>query len=306
MNRIEEAFGKRLPIATLLQAPTIVQLAAIVRRKEWSPPWSCLVPIQTGGSKPPFFCIHGINGAVVRFHDLSRYLGSDQPFYGLQAQGLDAGHPCHTRTEEMASHYIKEIRAVQPNGPYFLGGYSFGGAIAFEMAQQLEKEQEAAVVVLFDTHFPQQSTSISLKAASTTSALLTLFQVPASEKWNYLFRIVAVPKRQIERWLHVSRLPRIVKKVRKACRQAEIDYTPQPFSGRVILFRSNHKPLGQLSDPRAGWSECATRGLEIHEIAGNHENILLEPQVRLVADHLKICLEEARLVRRVSLAETFS
>jgi len=109
MNRIEEAFGRTLPIATLLQAPTIEQLAAILRREEWSPPWSCLVPIQTGGSKPPFFCIHGINGAVVRFHDLSRYLGSDQPFYGMQAQGLDAGHPCHTRTEDMASHYIKAV-----------------------------------------------------------------------------------------------------------------------------------------------------------------------------------------------------
>jgi thioesterase domain-containing protein/acyl carrier protein len=255
MNRIEEAFGRTLPIATLLQAPTIEQLAAILRREEWSPPWSCLVPIQTGGSKPPFFCIHGINGAVVRFHDLSRYLGSDQPFYGMQAQGLDAGHPCHTRTEDMASHYIKEIRSVQPQGPYFLGGYSFGGAIAFEMAQQLAAQgQEDAVVVLFDTNFPQQSTSVSRKAESTSSALLMLFRVPASERWTYLSRMATAPIRAVERWLHFARLPRNSKRVRKACLQAERDYTPRAYPGRVILFRSSHKPLGQLSDPRAAWN----------------------------------------------------
>jgi amino acid adenylation domain-containing protein len=295
MNRIEEAFGKTLPIATLLQAPTIEQLAAILRRKGWSPPWSCLVPIQTGGSKPPFFCIHGINGSVVRFHDLSRYLGSGQPFYGLQAQGLDAAHLCHTRTEDMAFHYIKEIRSVQPQGPYFIGGYSFGGAIAFEMAQQLAAQgQEDAVVVLFDTNFPQKSPSVS-RNASASSALLTLFRIPASERWAYLSRMVMAPIRPIQWWLHVSRLPDIVKKVRKACLQAEREYTPRTYPGRVILFRSNHKALGQLSDPREGWNECAARGLEIYEIEGNHENILLEPQVRFVAQQLKTCLDEAQV-----------
>jgi amino acid adenylation domain-containing protein len=298
MNRIEEAFGKVLPIATLLQAPTIEQLGAIVRQKGWSPPWSCLVPIQTGDSKPPFFCVHGINGAVVRFHDLSHYLGSDQPFYGLQAQGLDAGHPCHTRTEGMASHYIKEIRSVQPQGPYFLGGYSFGGAIAFEMAQQLAAQgQKDVLVVLFDTNFPQRRpASMSRKAA-----LLALFRVPASERWTYLSRILTAPIRSFQRRLHVARLPRIVKKVREACLQAESGYRPRAYPGRVILFRSNHKPLAQLSDPRAGWSECAIRGLETYEIKGNHENILLEPQVRFVAEHLRTCLDDALITFQSSL-----
>lgn len=304
MNRIEEAFGKNLPIATLLQAPTIEQLAVILRQKGWSPPWSCLVPIQASGSKPPFFCIHGINGAVVRFHDLSRYLGPDQPFYALQAQGLDPGHPCHTRTEDMASHYIKEIRRVQPQGPYFIGGYSFGGAIAFEMAQELAAQgQGDAVVVLFDTHFPQPSTSISRKAASASSALLALFRIPAPEKWTYLLRMASAPIRVVERWLHVTRLPGNTKRVRKACLQAERDYTPRAYPGRVILFRSSQKGLGQLSDPRAGWNTYAVRGLEIHEILGNHDNILLEPQVRIVAEHLKTCLDEARVASQILLAK---
>jgi len=304
MSRIAEAFEKTLPIATLLQAPTIEQLAAILRNEDRVPEWSCLVPIQTAGSKPPFFCIHGINGAVVRFHDLSRYLGPDQPFYGLQAQGLDEAHPCHSRTEDMASHYIQEIRRVQPHGPYFLGGYSFGGAIAFEIAQQLAAlGQEDTVVVLFDTSLPQQAPSVSQLAASVSSALVTLFRVPAAQRWTYLSRIAGAPVRMVQRQLHLARLPRNSKRVRTACLQAESQYLPRPYAGRVILFRSSHKPLGQLSDPRAGWNTHAVRGLEVHEILGNHENILLEPQVRSVAVQLKACLDGAQPGGQISEAK---
>jgi amino acid adenylation domain-containing protein len=294
MNRVEQAFGKKLPIATLLQAPTVEQLAAILRQEGWEPSSSCLVPIQTGGSKAPFFCVHGANGAVVRFYDLARYLGSDQPFYGLQARGLDERNPCDTQTEVMASRYIKEIRSVQPEGPYLLGGYSMGGAVAFEMAQQLTAQgQERAVVVLFDTLCaPPQGTAVSPGVASASSVFAELFRIPAREWLPYLWRIATAPIRSIDRWLHVARLPRTVKKVRKACLQAEKDYTRRPYAGRVILFRSSHKPLGQVSDPRAGWSTYARPGLETYEIKGNHENILLEPQVQSVAEQLRTCLEE--------------
>jgi amino acid adenylation domain-containing protein len=293
MNRIEQAFGKNLPIATLLQAPTIEQLANIVRQEGWSPSLSCLVPIQTGGAKTPFFCVHGANGAVVRFYNLARYLGSDQPFYGLQARGLDERNPCDTRAEEMASLYLKEIRSVQPEGPYVFGGYSFGGAVAFEMAQQLRAEgEDRVVVVLFDTLCaPPPGAPASLETASVRSALAEFVRAPAAEWPKYLWRIATVPVRNIKRRLHVARLPRIVKKVRTACFQAQRDYTPRPYTGRVILFRSSHKPLGQSIDPRAGWSTYAADGLEVYQIEGNHENILLEPQVRLVAKQLKACLD---------------
>ncbi len=300
MSRIAQAFGKTLPTATLLQAPTIEQLATILRQAESSSsmPWSCLVPIQTSGSKPPFFCIHGINGGVVRFHDLSRHLGSDQPFYALQAQGLDTRYPCHTRTEDMAALYLGEIRKIQPHGPYLVGGYSFGGAIAFEIAQQLAAQGEQdALVVLFDTNFPMSNGASS---QSTFLTLLQFFRTPAAQMPRYIWRILTVPKRAVHRRLHVARLPRDAKKVRSACLQAEENYKPQPFSGRVILFRSTHKPLGQVVDPRAEWERYAARGLEICEVPGNHENILLEPQVRFVAQQLKTHLEAPQ----VSLANT--
>jgi amino acid adenylation domain-containing protein len=294
MNRIEQAFGKNLPIATLLQAPTIEQLAAILREEGWEPSLSCLVPIQTGGSRAPFFCVHGANGAVVRFYDLARHLGSNQPFYGIQAPGLDARNSCHERVEDMASQYVKEIRSVQAEGPYLLGGYSMGGAVAFEMAQQLTAQgQERAVVVLFDTLCAAPpGTPVSPEIASASSALAELFRISARDWPTYLWRIATVPIRAIQRWLRIARLPGNVKKVRRICLQAEKEYTPRPYRGRVILFRSSHKPLGQVNDPRAGWTTYAPDELEIYDIQGNHENILLEPQVRFVAEQLRTCLAE--------------
>jgi amino acid adenylation domain-containing protein len=301
VDRIEHEFGKKLPIATLLQAPTIEQLAVILRQEGWSPSGSSLVPFQTSGSKTPFFCVHGAHGTVVRFHDLARYLGSDQPFYGLQAQGLDGKHSCHTRTQDMASHYVMEMRAVQPEGPYFIGGYSFGGVIAFEMAQQLAAQGQEAIVFLFDAALPiggalpQQE-----EAASTSSVLLKLFQVSAPERRTYLSRMFSAAIRPIQRWVSVARLPREHRKVRKICLRAHREYVPQQsFAGRVILFRSSQKPLRGVRDPHLGWSTYVSRGLEVYEIEGNHENILLEPQVRCVAEQLKICLDEAQVGHQV-------
>src|SRR5262249_46858595 len=115
-EEIEQATGKTLPLATLFQAATIEQLADLLRQEEWSAPWSSLVAIQSNGSKPSLFLIHAVGGNVLHYRDLSRYLGPDQPFYGLQAQGLDGKQVPHTRVEDMAALYIREIRTLQPEG----------------------------------------------------------------------------------------------------------------------------------------------------------------------------------------------
>lgn len=156
--QIEEAFGKNLPLATLLQAPTVEQLAAIIRQQGESCLWSPLVTIQPKGSKPPLFCIHGMGGNVLCYRELSGYLGSEQPVYGIQAKGMyddEEKQTLPTIFEEMAAHYIELIRTVQPEGPYCLAGLSAGGAIAFEMAQQfLAQGQEVALLAMFETYYP--------------------------------------------------------------------------------------------------------------------------------------------------------
>jgi malonyl CoA-acyl carrier protein transacylase/acyl carrier protein len=124
---IEHQFNKKLPLATMINAPTIEKLSRIVCDENWSASWSPLVALQEGGSNPPFFCIHGADGLVFIYRDLARQLGSEHPFYGLQSQGLYGDHPFLTRIEDMASLYIEEIQAIQPEGPYYLGGYCMGG-----------------------------------------------------------------------------------------------------------------------------------------------------------------------------------
>jgi acyl carrier protein len=150
---IEKSFGKNLPLAALFQAPTIRQLARVMRQEGWLGAWSSMVMIQGGGKRTPFFCVHAAGGNVLEYRDLARLLGPDQPFYGLQAKGLDGKEEPHTTIKEMADHYLKEMREVQPEGPYLIGGRSSGGTIAFEMACRLAAEgQEVALLALLDTY----------------------------------------------------------------------------------------------------------------------------------------------------------
>ena len=151
-SQVEKMFGVKLPLATLYDAPTIEELAVILRGEASNHRWSPLVPIQVVGSRPHFFCVHGAGGTVLMYRELSQHLGDDQPFYGLQSHGLDGSCPPLHRVEEMAAIYVREIRKVQPQGPYFVGGYCMGGTVAYEVAQQLyEQGETVALLALFDT-----------------------------------------------------------------------------------------------------------------------------------------------------------
>ncbi len=149
---LEKLLGCQLSIASLFQAPTIATLARFLTDESWAPPWSSLVELQPRGSNPPFFLAHGVGGQAYWGIHLAKRLGTNQPVYGIQAVGLDGGKPRHTTIESMAAHYVQEIRSLQPDGPYYLGGYSLGGLIAYEMAQQLHRQgQRVAVLALLDS-----------------------------------------------------------------------------------------------------------------------------------------------------------
>jgi amino acid adenylation domain-containing protein len=156
--QIEAVFQQRVPLAILFQAPTISQLAMVLQEQSYAQAWSPLVEIQTGGSKPPLFCMHGGGFNVLIYRNLAQNLGPDYPVYGLQAQGLN-GDPTQPipdirdLLEDLAADYIQEIRRVQPHGPYFLAGLSAGGNIAFEMAQQLQAAgEEVPFLGMFDSY----------------------------------------------------------------------------------------------------------------------------------------------------------
>ncbi len=298
MHRIEQTLGQRLPLAALLQAPTVEQFAALLRQEGWSAAWSSLVAIQPEGSRPPFFCVHGVGGNVVGFRDLARHMGPDQPFYALQPQGLDGKRPCLTSVGEMAERYIREIRRIQPEGPYRIGGYSFGGLVAYEMAQQLRaQEREVSLLALFDT-YPG-------KMESRASQMRNLSKLPLKEAATFLVKKGSFVLMTLRKRLELQMLPRALRNVRQACATAAAAYDVQPYDGQVTLFRVKEKSAGSLDDPYAIWWRVAAGGVDLREISGDHLSLLKEPQVRLLAEELNDALDhpssnESSLVAAVS------
>lgn len=285
MYRVEQTFSKRLPITALFQAPTVEKLAGLLRQEDCSQAWSSLVPIQTAGSRPPFFCVHGIGGTVLRFRDLARLVAPDQPFYGLQAQGLDGLRSPYTKVEDMAQHYLKEIRTLQPEGPYYLGGYSFGGTVALEIARMLQAERhEVGLLVLIDT--------VPGRLKTAGSLVQKYLRLPADQKVLHLVRKIRAVKKSLRRRIAMLMLPSNLKKVKAACYIAARNYTPHSYHGPVVLIQASEKTLGNLNE-QAGWLELAPQ-VKIHEVIGHHGNIVDEPQVRDLANLLQECLDAAQ------------
>ncbi|MBA3354610.1 MAG: amino acid adenylation domain-containing protein [Pyrinomonadaceae bacterium] len=312
--QIEKVFGKNLPLATLFQAPTVEQLIPVVSAQESSAPWSSLVPVQPGGSEPPFFGVHGALANVLMYRGLAHHLGPDQPVYGLQAQGLDGKHEPYTRVEEMAAHYITELRTVQPEGPYYLGGVSFGGIVAFEMAQQLHAQgDKVPLLALFNTDFPGRPKLMpypesyhhsvdpyfaiierqlaELRQLKTKKYILTRIKGIKVRISRRIWKIAAEPYSQIQN-LDGFATP-VIGKIWNACTRAERDYVPQNYPGRITLFWASEAPVLAHNDTRLGWGEVAGDGLEVHVVPGDHGTMREEPHVGILAEKLTACLQRA-------------
>ena len=317
---VEKLVGRKLPLAMILQGPTVGELADALRQEKPREAWSSLVPIQPEGSKTPIYCIHAVGGNVLTYYDLAKYLSLDQPVYGLQVRGLDGKQPRHSRVEDMAADYIREIRARQPEGPYHLGGSSGGGMIAFEMARQLRAQgAEVGVVALFDTHGPDYKrlpgqSKLQLRLSYTLQRIDLHFSnlLAASPKGK-----LAYLKEKSERWKERikkrrrkaarERLPADLRDARNATHRALANYVPLPYDGNVTLFRASKQPPGFPPDPHMGWGRVALGGVEVYEVPGHHGAIVHEPRIRVLAETLQVCLERARAERastapRVSLA----
>jgi amino acid adenylation domain-containing protein len=313
---LERTLGKNLPLATLFPLPTIEKLAAALHQQGWKPDWSPIVAIQSRGSRPPFFCIHGGFGSVLFYGQLARCLGAEQPLYGLQAEGLDGGPIKHTSIHAMAAHYIEEMRKVQQRGPYLFGGYSFGGVVAFEIAHQLRAAgEEVALVVLFDTFDPRNRARHYSLVERIRLRLQEREHSSRAEKLRYLVqcawgKVGATLAKRDEDAANVlyktrqlnsgagSTPPRALDVVQMANKRAFSAYKLNPYPGRVTLFRAKDPDDGYEYAADYGWSALAKGGVEIHNIPGEHQEIFAQPNVRELAKKLDACL-------RAALAETF-
>jgi aspartate racemase len=310
---IEKSFGKNLPLATLFQAPTIRSLAEVLRKDGWTAPWSSLVLLQGGGTRRPFFCVHAAGGNVLEYHALAQLLGADQPFYGFQALGLDGSQAPHTSIKEMAAHYIHEMREVQPQGPYLIGGRSSGGTVAFEMACQLVAQgEQVELLALLDTYpagyfkllpgsggFRQRGVRLFRKIQTHAQNLRTL---SAQESVAYVVgKLKFAPaktkhkiyRRAFKLYQRIGRrLPQALRNIEELNFAAVKDYVPQVYPGCATLFLASDD-LSSAFDVEEGWEGLAAGGLEKVRVSGNHLDIVKEPHVRTLAEKLRACLDRA-------------
>ena len=318
--QVEKQFGRALPLVTLFRSPTVEDLAAALRGEEAAAAaaWSSLVPIRPEGAKPPFFYVHGGGGNILPLRNLTPYLDADQPYYGLQSQGLDGKTEPFTTIEEMAAHYIKEMQTLQPDGPYLIGGFCYGGTVAFEMAQQLRAQgKEVALVAIVDAGVLQPTLSQAKLTVVGNHLLHPLGKVEQKLRdirdagWKNYARARARRLRESVRARvqfaldrHRAAVDPLIltsNRVRRANIEALKRYRPRVYPGRVTLFWATGSNVASAYK-RLGWSDMAAEGLEVYLVPGKHLQIGEEPYVKVLGEKLTQCinraLAEAELNRR--------
>jgi thioesterase domain-containing protein/acyl carrier protein len=324
LNRINKQFGDtQLSLTKLLQVPTIEQIATLVQKEVGSLSTSVIVTIQPVAQaygleeKRPFFCVHDGTGGVYGLLDLAKHLRHDRPFYGIQAPGLSVDQALFNSIEEMAVTYIDEILAVQPEGPYFLGGYSFGGLVVFEIARQLQaRGHTIALLALLDSYPRETDVETSVGRVGTSPAPTEMVKDYAEpmmrmveELGHYWKKQVSLsyeelchlqPDEQLAHLLDRLRVAQVVPddmdvfqlrryiQVHEAHSSCLRRYRPKPYAGRITLLRSEDR----AHDPSL-WTPFSAEPVEVHTVAGDHVSMVVEPYVTTLAVRLQQCLDKA-------------
>lgn len=273
---------------------------------------SSLVAIQPAGSRPPFFCVHPAGGDVLCFQALSQHMGPDQPFYGLQSRGLGAGEEPLASLEEMAASYRAEIARITA-GPFYLGGWSLGGAVAFELARQLaaagsevallaildgtpgplprpaagaaeEGEKDDAYWLMEIADYLQRLWGLDLGLSCEFLRALT----PEERESRFLAALKNTPCGAAAKPEPLRRLLGVFKTNVRAFRHFE----PRPYLGRITLFRPEEGE--ETADPTLGWGALTPRPVAIETVPGDHVSALAEPHVRALAARLRTCIDQER------------
>jgi amino acid adenylation domain-containing protein len=320
MSRLEDAYGKGLPLATLFAEATIKHLAERLRAESRKEAQSALIPVQPGGSLRPFYFLHGDWAGGFYCRKLARLLGREQPLYVLAPNGFDGG-PLLPTVEAMAKENVRYLVALQPEGPYLLGGFCSGGLVAYEMARQMEQQGlEVGIVILLDTavlrHFGW------LKALIHAFGLLARFNADAQIRvymqlrgyfvrvqgayqqglwtlWAFclraardkLLRLLGTPLQKLglpvpvfdgaEQYLRFQQFGGIL-----------MNYRPRPYRGRVVLLRPKSMRTVYPMDRTSGWGKLASQ-LEVHDLPADHDTCRTE-HIGVVAEHIKRCLHDFR------------
>lgn len=321
MTRVQRVLGISLPIASLFADRTVAAQAERILSRgaaEQSP----LVAIRPAGEKPPFFCVHPIGGQALIYEALASKLPAGRPFYGLQAPDLLSPPAPGVTIESMAREYVAAVRQIQPSGPYYVGGYSFGGVVAFEMARQFEQAAaEVAALVIIDTwstiewaRIPEEQGSDPLQllfrnrlreeGRSEIVGLPDPSEHPEEKRYTIVFREL---KKQGIVGPHFpdelgAECVRNYVTGYQARHQAFKAYRPGPYYGPVTLIRTDGDPALDAvmrrfcidtTDETMGWDRVAFAPVSVRRVSGTHERLCREPYVDGLADALAAALEEA-------------
>jgi thioesterase domain-containing protein/acyl carrier protein len=339
--QIEQEFGKKFPLTTLLQAPTLEQLATLLDPSQPQVVQESLILLQDGGAYPPLFLIHDGDGETLLYLNLAQCLQPKRPVYGIQPYNQQGYPMMHTRIPEMAVDYLEQIRSIQPEGPYLLGGLCAGGVIAFEIARQLQSQgQKVDLVALIDAadvEAPKRFGYTSNQRMSRfTKALLGKGQPTNSQKQILDTLNTAIKKvnnliayelrtRMQESWDNLKmRLfryyldrgllpPKFLQNipVRTVYLFSEREYSPQGlFTGEVTLFcasqgEGDDEPyINIYGDPLLGWGNRTTGGVKVYNIPGGHSSMLQPPNVQIMADAIQDYLNSHKRLSRANAHKT--
>ncbi|HET9868103.1 MAG TPA: thioesterase domain-containing protein, partial [Nitrospira sp.] len=327
VHRLEQRLGVPVPVKALFGAPNVAALAEYLKEhyaqvisavsdddegkllslmtglQPAAGSWSPLVEIQPGTGKTPLFFVHPVGGNVFCYFNLARRLGADQPFYALQAKGLNNGQHGHTRIEEMASYYVEHLRAVQPTGPYRIGGWSLGGVVAFEMARQLKASgDDVPMLALIDS--PSPSAFAGMGRADELSQLAS-FAIDLGFTQEHLSRFVddvrplsleeqlaymldrALAENLVPADMELDHLHRLFR-VFKTNVEALCAYVPGVYTGQVTYVQAVENDAAGVSDMSKEWHELALGGVDAYRLPGDHYSILKQPYVAALAQ----CIEQ--------------
>ncbi len=308
MAKVEKTFGKRIPLTALFQEGTIENLTSLVKESSDYHNFSPLVELQSHGEKTPFYCVHPAGGNVLCFFEMGKIIGRNRPVYGLQSKGIDGEAEPLDSVEAMASYYLDELLKLQPEGPYCLGGYSFGVHVAFEMARQLvDHGKKVGTLVILDTpglwqdEDPDGLVDDTRLLAHIVSQIESHFEshlrityedlVGLDEESQYNLIIERMKENRILPEDGSQKQLTGLVRVFKMNSQAMDIYRPEMYAGDITVFATKSLRDRFASDDSLRWGELTTGEVRVVAIPGDHSSFLKSPHVEAFAEELEKWLE---------------